>query len=75
MPEVDKVVPLVARAGMAGMTRRQLGGAIRLEPEVLQDLLDGLVRFGMLVVRDEGGVQVYRTSAGLVGAVAATDAG
>lgn len=55
------------------MTRRQLAGAIRLEPEVLQDLPDGLVRFGMLVVRDEAGVQVYRTSAGLAGAVAAAN--
>ena len=63
-PEVDKVVPLVAAAGVVGMTRLQLGHAVRLDRAVLDELLDGLVRAGLLIVTWENGVPVFRTQNG-----------
>ena len=65
MPEADKVVPLVAGAGAAGMTRQQLGHAVDLDRDVLDELLAGLVRVGLLAVSWEIGVPVYRTRTGI----------
>ena len=48
MPESDKVVLFVAQAGPQGITRYKLGRAIKLEPQVLNDLLDALVGAGLL---------------------------
>lgn len=59
-PEADKVVPLVAQAGQRGMTRGEIGGVIDLDREALDALLAGLVRFGLLAVTWENGVQVFR---------------
>lgn len=63
IPASDRVVPLVAAAGAAGMTRRQIGSAIDLEPRVLDALLDALVRSGLLSVTWHDGFLVYRASA------------
>ena len=63
-PEAEKLVPLVAASGMVGMTRKQLGNAIDLERQVLDELLDGLVRSGLLTVTDENGLKVFRTQQG-----------
>jgi hypothetical protein len=60
VPDSDRIVPLIAQAGSRGMTRREVGHAVRLEPDDLNHLLDALVRFGLLVVGRESGVPVYR---------------
>jgi hypothetical protein len=56
-------VPLVAQAGTRGLTRREVGNGIGLEPGVLDDLLAALVRAGMLYVSAVNGVRVYRAAA------------
>lgn len=61
-PEADRLVPIVSHAGPSGMTRGQIGSVIGLERNVLDQLLDGLVRFGLLVVSDEDGLQVFRAA-------------
>ena len=57
-PQADQIVPMVAQTGTRGMSRGQIGGAIDLDRDVLDALLDGLVRFGLLTVRLEDGVRV-----------------
>ena len=64
IPAADKVVPLVAQAGQRGMTKSKIGGVIDLERDTLSALLDSLVRFGLLTVSQENGIQVYRAGAG-----------
>jgi hypothetical protein len=66
-PEADRVLPLVAAAGASGMNRRQLGNAIKLDRPVLDDLLDGLVRSGLMTVADENGFKVFRTRSAVSG--------
>jgi hypothetical protein len=63
VPEATRLVQLVAAAGSAGVTRGQLGGAIDLPREVLDQLLDALVQAGQLRRAAEGGLDVYRGSA------------
>lgn len=64
MPEADKIVPIIAAAGVVGMNRKQLGSAIDLERFILDGLLAGFVNSGILVVTDEGGTLIYRTQHG-----------
>jgi hypothetical protein len=59
-PLADKIVPMVAQAGIRGMTRGQIGSVIGLDRDVLDALLNGLVRFGQLAVALEDDVRVYR---------------
>lgn len=58
--QADKVVPLLQQAGPGGMTRRQLGGAIALEPEMVDSLIRALLDTGQIRVADVGGVHIYR---------------
>ena len=44
------------------MNRGQLGGAVELDRDVLDELLAGLVGIGMLVVAWEDGLPVYRAT-------------
>lgn len=44
----DKIVPLLQQAGPVGMTRKQLGGAIDLEPELVDALLVALLGVGQI---------------------------
>ena len=60
-PEPDRVLPLVQDAGVVGITRKQLGGAVHLERDVLDELLAGLVNAGLLSFGWENGVPVYRS--------------
>lgn len=60
MSQADKVLPLIAAAGASGMNRRQLGAAIELDVEILDQLLNGLVQFGVLTLSDDAGGRVYR---------------
>lgn len=59
-PEADRVLPLIA--GSTGMTRKQIGNAVELDRDVLNQLLDGMVGMGLLTVAWDEGVPVYRTS-------------
>jgi hypothetical protein len=59
-PEADRILPLVAAAGTAGMNRFQLGNAVDLNRETLDQLLAGLVGIGLLTVTWVQGVPVYR---------------
>ena len=67
VPVADLVVPLVAQAGQAGMTRGEVGKAVGddLDRDALDDLLAGLVEFGLLTVAKENGLQVFRASGNL----------
>jgi hypothetical protein len=56
----DKIVPLLQQAGPAGMTRRQLTGAIDLEPELVDALLVALVSIGQIKFDPSGGIHRYR---------------
>lgn len=64
VPTADLVVPLVAQAGEAGMTRADIGKAIGddLDRDALDDLLAGLVEFGLLTVTRENGLLVFRAA-------------
>lgn len=62
-PAADRVLPLIAST--TGMTRMQIGNAIKLDREVLNQLLDGMVGMGFLTVAREGGVPVYRAVGGV----------
>jgi hypothetical protein len=64
-PEAERILPLVASAGSAGMNRMQVGNAVDLNRETLDQLIAGLVGIGLLTVAWEGGVPVYR--AGIMG--------
>ena len=59
-PEADRLIPLIHQAGAAGISRGEIGSAIKLDRDVLNDLLAGLVRFGVLTVVDQGGLRSYR---------------
>lgn len=61
VPHADRIGPLVAHAGAVGLTRRQLGHAVPLAPAVLDQLLDALVRFGVLTAATENDTVVYRS--------------
>ena len=46
------------------MNRGQIGSVIELERDALDELLDGLVRFGLLRLAVEDGIRVYRAVCG-----------
>ena len=60
-PEAERILPLVAAAGSAGMNRKQLGSAVDLDRDVLDHLLHGMVGIGLLTVAWDKGTPVYRT--------------
>ncbi len=62
LPEADRLLPLIAQAGQQGINRGQIGNVIGLERDVLDELLDGLVRFGQLRLDIENGLRVYRAA-------------
>jgi hypothetical protein len=64
VPAADKVVPLIAHAGHAGMTRGEINKAVGddLDRDALDDLLAGLVEFGLLAVTRENGLLVFRAA-------------
>lgn len=64
-PEAERILPLVAAAGTAGMNRFQLGSAVDLNRETLDQLIAGLVGIGLLTVAWERGMPIYR--AGTIG--------
>lgn len=59
-PEAERILPLFAAAGIAGMTRKQLGNAVDLDRDTLDQLLAGLAGSGLLTVAWKNGVPIYR---------------
>lgn len=57
----DNILPLVAAAGVDGISRKALSSVIQLEPQTLDGLLAAMVDMGMLTVNIENGVLVYRS--------------
>ncbi len=60
-PEAERILPLIVAAGPMGMNRKQIGSAVDLDRDVLDELLAGLVNIGLLTVTWGYGVLVYRT--------------
>ena len=60
VPIADQIVPLIAQAGPQGISRGHLGRLLDMERDALDELLDGLVRFGLLRMTVENGVRVFR---------------
>jgi len=67
VPVADLIVPLVSQAGPAGMTRGEIGAGIDadLDHDAVDDLLAGLVEFGLLTVTKENGLLVFRAAGNL----------
>lgn len=67
IPAADLVVPLVAQAGQDGMTRGEIAKAVGddLDRDALDDLLAGLVEFGLLTATRENGLLVFRAAGNL----------
>ncbi len=63
VPAADLVVPLVAQAGRHGMSRGEIGKAVgaSLDRDALDDLLAGLVEFGLLSIERQNGMQIFRS--------------
>ena len=59
-PQADVIVPMTKASGLYGMSRRQLGRALDLDRDVLDQLLAGLVSFGLLTVTTGPGGPIYR---------------
>jgi hypothetical protein len=59
-PQGELIVPMVKASGANGMTRQQLGHALDLDRDVLDQLLIGLVNFGLLTVTTGTAGPVYR---------------
>lgn len=62
IPEADKLLPLIAQSGRTGISRGEIGKAITLDRQVLDDFLDGLVRVGVVQVTNQNGIKAYRTA-------------
>jgi len=61
VPAAEKLATLVARSG-AGILRDDLARALRLPPEILDDLLRALTATGQVVMLKVGGRTVYRAA-------------
>ena len=57
----DRILPLVAAAGQAGMNRGQIGNAVGLDRDVLDELLAGMVGVGLLMLSRDARGPVYRS--------------
>jgi hypothetical protein len=63
VPEMDRIIPLV-KAAPGGRAKAEIAGAIDLDRDTLSAVLDAFVRSGLLVMRRQGGIEVYQASAG-----------
>lgn len=59
------LVPMVARAGQEGLTRKEIGHAAKMDATLLDQLLAALVSTGQLTVGVVGDERVYRAVAGM----------
>lgn len=60
-PESERILPMVKAAGIYGMSRKQLGHAVDLDRDVLDQLLAGLVSAGILIMTNTPNGPVYRS--------------
>ena len=60
LPDVDRVIQVITKAGPAGIARRALIGQIELPWRLLDSLLHQLVQLGQLSVVRQGDDIVYR---------------
>ena len=60
-PESDRILPMVKAAGIYGMSRMQLGHAVDLDRDTLDELLAGMVSAGILIVANGVNGPVYRS--------------
>ena len=60
-PEADRLLPLIT-AAPDGISRGELGKAIKLDRQVLDEFLDGLVAVGVVRVDLVNGIKTYRTA-------------
>ena len=49
IPEADKIVPIITSAA-AGMNRKQIGHAINIDRDSLDEILNGLIEIGWIRV-------------------------
>ena len=60
-PPHQMLLLVLARAGLRGMSRAEIGRLVALDSETLDDLLDALLRSGELALsHGNGGQRVYR---------------
>jgi hypothetical protein len=59
LPDVTRLSQLIAQAGAAGIRRPDLGKAITLDRDVLDDLLAAMVAAGQIGVAEVDGESVY----------------
>lgn len=64
-PDADRLLPIIGAAGATGVSRRQLGHAVDLDRDVLDQLLSGLVEFGLLTLTTGAGGPVYRITSSI----------
>lgn len=60
-PKADRIYPIVKVAGAYGMNRRQIGNAVDLDRDVLDQLLMGMVSAGILTMTNTVNGPVYRS--------------
>lgn len=60
-PEADRIYPMVKAADIYGMSRMQLGHAVDLDRDILDQLLAGLVSAGILTMTNGVNGPVYRS--------------
>ncbi len=62
-PESERILPIVKAAGAMGMSRKQIGHAVDLDRDVLDDLLAAMIGAGMLILSRDARGSVYRATA------------
>jgi hypothetical protein len=60
VPQADKVLHLIQRAGPQGISYGQLAANVTLEPETIAAVLQALLDFAQVVVSMEGEQRIYR---------------
>lgn len=66
LPDTERLLPLVQNAGAVGMTRQQIGNAVDLDRDVLDQLLAGMAGMGLLTVSTDSQGPVYRATTAMV---------
>ena len=60
-PEADRLLPLIATS-TTGLTRKQIGHAVDLDRDVMDELLAGMVGVGLLMLWRDARGPVYRAT-------------
>ena len=63
MPEADRILPLLKAPGAMGMSRKQIGHAVEIDRDILDDLLASMVGASMLMLSRDAQGPVYRATA------------